>query len=430
MMSELNLSANQCRYDYGDLFGLNRFIVVTIMMTTVCVVGFFGNLLIVLILSQRRMRSPSNWYLVVLALFDTSVMAVSVLLYVVESLYDRTRNYQLYHAWSNYVEVLYGCSHFCQVVTVYLTLAATMERFISLWFESVARRFCMGSMPFLWISVVFAFTTLCTGSRFFELNIIINPNCTGRFGEFGLQPAKLLFDPLYNAVYTLYLGNILFVFLPFILLSVLNGLIYLRMRHQFRIEQFKLRQMNGNLRNMEKKNRPGKKNREATTVLVVVVFVFLICNFPGFALNVIEQIAGTFLQEYREFYATTRDVINLLAVINSAANFAIYLVLGSEFRREIWILLADFFRFLHCRWMLARISQSRSFNSSYDVEKMDTELSDPWLMRSDCSEDMLNMKNCNSCDPRIDSRPHSEVIWERRCVYWKELDHNSPVSHI
>ncbi|VDM51411.1 unnamed protein product [Toxocara canis] len=77
-----------------------------------------------------------------------------------------------------------------------------------------------------------------------------------------------------------------------------------------------------------------EKSREATLVLVVIVCIFLLCNVWGFVLTLLEQILDRrWLEvEHHAFYTFSREAINLLAIINSSINFAIYIIFGKDFR--------------------------------------------------------------------------------------------------
>ncbi|ETN71539.1 7 transmembrane receptor [Necator americanus] len=82
-----------------------------------------------------------------------------------------------------------------------------------------------------------------------------------------------------------------------------------------------------------------EKSREATLVLVIIVCIFLICNFWGFVLTLLERIVDheTLMVEHHTFYTFSREAINFLAIINSSINFVIYIVFGKEFRKELVI---------------------------------------------------------------------------------------------
>lgn len=82
-----------------------------------------------------------------------------------------------------------------------------------------------------------------------------------------------------------------------------------------------------------------EKSREATIVLVIIVCIFLICNFWGFVIAVAERVVGqeTLIVEHTKFYAFSRETINFLAIVNSSINFVIYCIFGKDFREQLCV---------------------------------------------------------------------------------------------
>ncbi|PAV81719.1 hypothetical protein WR25_15372 [Diploscapter pachys] len=85
------------------------------------------------------------------------------------------------------------------------------------------------------------------------------------------------------------------------------------------------------------RNELKEKSREATLVLVIIVCIFLGCNFWGFVLTLLERIIGQekLMHDHHVFYTFSREAINFLAIINSSINFVIYLIFGKDFRKEL-----------------------------------------------------------------------------------------------
>lgn len=166
-----NITDPSCpSYDFGEATIKTRYYLIGVVMTTICAFGFLGNLVIIVILTRPRMRSASSWYLVALAIFDTLVMLCTILLYSVEVIYDWWRDYGLYRMWFAYVKIVYVISHISQVSTVYLTLAATCERWVSLWFPRKCKKLCGNKWPtFTWILVILLCVIALTITKYWEL---------------------------------------------------------------------------------------------------------------------------------------------------------------------------------------------------------------------------------------------------------------------
>lgn len=130
-----------------------------------------------------------------------------------------------------YVHEIYVVSHFCQVSSVYLTIAATVERWMTLYTPAKSRRFCSGrsTAAFYWITAMFVFTSSLTITKYWELSTNFDEQCP-EFGRFSLGMGPLLQNPIYTQVYTMWLSNVMFVFFPFLALAVLNTSICIRLR--------------------------------------------------------------------------------------------------------------------------------------------------------------------------------------------------------
>lgn len=83
---------------------------------------------------------------------------------------------------------------------------------------------------------------------------------------------------------------------------------------------------------LHEQKRKRQQKKEANKVLVVVVFVFLICNFPGVILSLIEHIDMQFLSANPSLYGFYKDAITILAMVNAAGNFLIYVGYAHDFR--------------------------------------------------------------------------------------------------
>ncbi|EYC08674.1 hypothetical protein Y032_0065g3677 [Ancylostoma ceylanicum] len=183
-----------------------------------------------------------------------------------------------------------------------------------------------------------------------NLQVTINPICPDgkNWQSYILLPSVMAANPLYQQVYALWLTNIVMVFLPFITLLVLNAYIAYTIRKS--LEKFDNHQQKSiaaalsNTSNVAReiarlpdRSELKEKSREATLVLVIIVCIFLICNFWGFVLTLLERIVDheTLMVEHHTFYTFSREAINFLAIINSSINFVIYIVFGKEFRKEL-----------------------------------------------------------------------------------------------
>lgn len=101
----------------------------------------------------------------------------------------------------------------------------------------------------------------------------------------------------------------------------------------------------------------GQSDKNATTVLIIIVIVFIVCETP----ELVQKCVSFTERNFPYSDLLSREVIRfnmvsqLLMVINSSINFFIYLIFGRRFRR----ILKETFRFsFHFG--------SQSTSSSYD----------------------------------------------------------------
>lgn len=107
----------------------------------------------------------------------------------------------------------------------------------------------------------------------------------------------------------------------------------------------------------------------STTTLILVVFLFIICNALSLAVNLLELIdRNSWLLGYLV------DVSNLLVVFNSSANFLIYLIFDSQFRMTMWELCGGETSVLHandadeCETSVIWRENAANYTSVYDIK--------------------------------------------------------------
>ncbi|RCN46609.1 hypothetical protein ANCCAN_07345 [Ancylostoma caninum] len=256
----------------------------------------------------------------------------------------------------------FALSHISQTGSVYITVSVTIERYLAVCHPRRSKQMCNSGGAAWTILGVTTFAVLFNATKFFELEVttltfflliaplqLVRPGFTRlfvkRWGfERGISVQFRFFLVLLVSirfdlqVYALWLTNIVMVFLPFITLLVLNAYIAYTIRKS--LEKFDNHQQK-----LPDRSELKEKSREATLVLVIIVCIFLICNFWGFVLTLLERIVDheTLMVEHHTFYTFSREAINFLAIINSSINFVIYIVFGKEFRYEPIHRCLDFF---------------------------------------------------------------------------------------
>ncbi|XGW07259.1 hypothetical protein V3C99_010447 [Haemonchus contortus] len=332
-MADASNSSADCGLEPHDYLEV-KFFLISVAGSLIGLFGLFGNASTALILTRPAMRNPNNLFLTALAVFDSCLLITAFFIYAMEYIIEYTRAFDLYVAWLTYLRFAFALSHISQTGSVYITVSVTIERYLAVCHPRRSKQMCNPGGAAWTILGVTTFAVLFNATKFFELEVTVNPACPeGKdWQSYILLPSVMAANPIYQQVYALWLTNIVMVFLPFLTLLILNAYIAYTIRRS-------LKKFDNHQQKLPDRSELKEKSREATLVLVIIVCIFLICNFWGFVLTLLERIVDheTLMVKYHAFYTFSREAINFLAIINSSINFVIYIVFGREFRKELVI---------------------------------------------------------------------------------------------
>ncbi|CAO4365681.1 unnamed protein product [Caenorhabditis nigoni] len=309
-----------------------KFFLISVVGTLIGLFGLFGNATTALILTRPSMRNPNNLFLTALAVFDSCLLITAFFIYAMEYIIEYTAAFDLYVAWLTYLRFAFALSHISQTGSVYITVAVTIERYLAVCHPKRSKMMCGPGGAAWTILGVTTFAVVFNCTKFFELQVTVNPNCPdgSNWQSYILLPSAMASNPIYQQVYSLWVTNVVMVFFPFLTLLLFNAIIAYTIRQSLEKYDFHNQKISS-------RNELKEKSREATLVLVIIVFIFLGCNFWGFVLTLLERIMGqeTLMGDHHVFYTFSREAINFLAIINSSINFVIYLLFGKDFRKEL-----------------------------------------------------------------------------------------------
>ncbi|XP_005159153.1 thyrotropin releasing hormone receptor 2 isoform X1 [Danio rerio] len=181
------------------------------LVLLVCGVGIVGNIMVVLVvLTTRHMRTPTNCYLVSLAVADLMVLVAAGLPNISESL---MATWVYGHAGClgiTYFQYLGINASSCSIT------AFTVERYIAICHPMRAQTVCTVSRAKRIIAVVWVFTCVYCMLWLFLVDIQVNPD--GRV-QCGYRVSRDLYLPIYLIDFTI------FYVIPLLLAIALYGLI-------------------------------------------------------------------------------------------------------------------------------------------------------------------------------------------------------------
>ncbi|XP_017156529.1 sex peptide receptor [Drosophila miranda] len=310
-------------------------------MPFLLIITIISNTLIVLVLSKKSMATPTNFVLMGMAICDmlTVIFPAPGLWYM----YTFGNHYKPLHpvsmclAYSIFNEIMPAM---CHTISVWLTLALAVQRYIYVCHAPMARTWC--TMPRVKRCTVYIalLAFLHQLPRFFDrtflpLQIEWNGNETEVCHlETSMWVHEYIGMDLYYTSY--YLFRVLFVhLLPCIILVTLNILLFAAMRQAQERRKLLFR---------ENRKKECKKLRESnctTLMLIVVVTVFLIAEIP-IAVVTAMHIVSSLIIEFLDYGIANIFIMltNFFLVVSYPINFGIYCGMSRQFRetfKEIFL---------------------------------------------------------------------------------------------
>ncbi|XP_065255802.1 thyrotropin-releasing hormone receptor [Emys orbicularis] len=348
-----------------EVISIDYQVVTILLVLLICGLGIVGNIMVVLVvLRTKHMRTPTNCYLVSLAVADLMVLVAAGLPNITESLYG------------SWVYGYVGC--LCITYLQYLGINAsscsitafTVERYIAICHPIKAQFLCTFSRAKKIIIFVWAFTSLW----FFllDLNTVVYKDTI--IVSCGYKVSRSYYSPIYMMDFGI------FYVVPMILATVLYGLIarilFLNPIPSDPKENPKTRKNNSTHQNKTMNSKMTNRGfsstiasrRQVTKMLAVVVILFAFLWMPYRTLVVVNSFLSNPFQE-NWFLLFCRICIYL----NSAINPVIYNLMSQKFR-------ASFKKLCNCQQKQSEKPASYSVALNYSVIKesdhFSTELED------------------------------------------------------
>uniref|UniRef100_A0A6J0SRP2 Thyrotropin-releasing hormone receptor n=1 Tax=Pogona vitticeps TaxID=103695 RepID=A0A6J0SRP2_9SAUR len=300
--------------------------VVTIsLVLIICGLGIVGNIMVVLVVIRtKHMRTPTNCYLVSLAVADLMVLVAAGLPNITESIYGSWVYGYIGCLCITYLQYLGINASSCSIT------AFTVERYIAICHPIKAQFLCTFSRAKKIIIFVWAFTSIYCMLWFFllDLNTVIYKDTTTV--ACGYKVSRSYYSPIYMMDFGI------FYVMPMILATVLYGLIarILFLNPISSDPKENSKPWKNNSASLDKTKVANKginsavaSRRQVTKMLAVVVILFALLWMPYRTLVVINSFLSHPFQE-NWFLLFCRICIYL----NSAINPVIYNLMSQKFR--------------------------------------------------------------------------------------------------
>ncbi|XP_074841755.1 thyrotropin-releasing hormone receptor [Carettochelys insculpta] len=311
-----------------EVISIDYQVVTIFLVLLICGLGIVGNIMVVLVvLRTKHMRTPTNCYLVSLAVADLMVLVAAGLPNITESLYGSWVYGYIGCLCITYLQYLGINASSCSIT------AFTVERYIAICHPIKAQFLCTFSRAKKIIIFVWAFTSIYCTLWFFllDLNTVVYKDTI--IVSCGYKVSRSYYSPIYMMDFGI------FYVVPMILATVLYGLIarilFLNPIPSDPKENPKKRKNNSAHQNKTMNSKMTNRafsstiasRRQVTKMLAVVVILFAFLWMPYRTLVVVNSFLATPFQE-NWFLLFCRICIYL----NSAINPVIYNLMSQKFR--------------------------------------------------------------------------------------------------
>ncbi|CAL1548344.1 unnamed protein product, partial [Lymnaea stagnalis] len=237
------------------------------------ILGFLGNTLSIVVLHRRQMRSSTSYYLLSLAIYDNGILLGMIIYFCLPALALYTPCLKDYGSISSLtIPVGYPLSLTAQMGSIYTCVGFTVERFIAVCRPLHVANTCTRSRTLRAMVLIFLWSLVYNIPRFFHYHTNATGIGPGR-QRFSYKETAFGSDPTFKHLYLIY-SQLFFMFLlPFIIILVMNvGLI---------------RAVKNSKSMHQSMCASARKEHNLTVMLIAVIVVFLVCQFPTIIDNIL-----------------------------------------------------------------------------------------------------------------------------------------------
>ncbi|XP_074543928.1 neuromedin-U receptor 1-like [Halichoeres trimaculatus] len=297
-----------------------EFLPICVTYLVIFLVGVLGNsLTCTVILRYRVMQTPTNYYLLSLAVSDLLVLLLGMPL-------------ELYEMWQNYPFLMgeVGCYFktflfeavcFASILNV---TALSVERYIAVVHPLKVKHMTTGAHVKRVILILWVVSMLCAVPNTSRQGIEELPPLFGR--KFPQSAVCKVVKPMYNLI--ILISTLLFFLLPVLIISILYLLIGLRLHRE------RANTAAGPRGSLSKshKEKLSKRNMQVTKMLGVLVLVFSLCWAPFHTDRLMWSYMNTSDKEHNRIFGQFHIISGVFFYLSSAVNPILYNLMSTRFR--------------------------------------------------------------------------------------------------
>ena len=301
---------------------LENFIIYSLIVGTLVVVGIIGNSLTFVVFWKGNFKSSTSFLFLSLSLIDSALLLVVFTVYTMTAFVDYTGWMQGFSELTPYLRVyMFPSALLAKTATVWVIVLIAVNRYIIVCLPLRAPQWCTITKVKIQLAIVLIAAVVYAIPKFAEYRIVHYTMFTTSNGTSHRTSVGLSRFGEHSSFYRVYDSVFLLTFLlvlPILILTVLTIRLIKAMKAHRRMQ-------------FETQSRSQPDDGNVTFALVIVVIVFIPCQVPTFVYFVLRD---AFLLDYTcgtvGFYMGC--IANILVVFNSAINFVIYTITNRRFR--------------------------------------------------------------------------------------------------
>ncbi|XP_073488255.1 thyrotropin-releasing hormone receptor [Aquarana catesbeiana] len=328
MENHTSTALNDTALQDREWIGLEYQVATIFLVVVICGLGIVGNIMVVLVvLRTKHMRTPTNCYLVSLAIADLMVLVAAGLPNITDSLYGSWVYGYMGCLCITYLQYLGINASSCSIT------AFTIERYLAICHPIKAQFLCTISRAKKIIVFVWVFTSLYCMMWFFLLDLNTTVYKDGPVVNCGYKVDRSYYSPIYLIDFAVFYA------VPMTLATVLYGLIarILFLNPIPSDPKDNLKTGRGESTNQNKtynskmstrcSNNTISSRRQVTKMLAVVVVLFAFLWMPYRTLVVVNSfLSNPYLENWFVLFC------RICIYLNSAINPVIYNLMSQKFR--------------------------------------------------------------------------------------------------
>ncbi|KAK7105544.1 G-protein coupled receptor dmsr-1-like [Littorina saxatilis] len=298
------------------------------LSVTVCIFGIVSNVLSIIVLTRKHMRSPTNFILTALAIADILVMStypiMAIYFYIITSPGCMTAQHS--RGWINFIlfHLLFIVT--CHNMAMWLTVTLAIFRYIFVCQHAIAARMCCLARAKLAVAVVVVAAIVSCLPLYFVYSVQDNGSGLNRnVSCYSIVASQLAQDNPTYTQFVRWLFGVVFKILPCVLMAFFSTLLIIAMQQ---VKKRRARLFNKVTRIVDPDHKSNEHNR-TTMMLLAVVICFIVTEIPQGILVLIWAVDEGF---FNDVYIHLGDLMDMLVLVNSAVNFILYCIMSQHFR--------------------------------------------------------------------------------------------------